>query len=191
MTRPERFSPSECQRCHDKPVSISLGFCIPLPPQPRVSAPGRRGLFPHRGRRAAPRGSAPSPPGLQGCELLPPAAPALAHVATFPEHTPEGVPGARDSRSPARSCRETRSAAPRIRADAGPRAKSPRFSDKLCLLPARDRLGEGSLAAVIGTPHRTWTWPLFPHRSGKMQLTGTSLSGGWCEGARGAFTRTR
>lgn len=100
------------------------GFRIPLPPQPRVSAPGERGLFPHRGRRAAPRGLRP-PRLLQGCEQLPPASPALAHVTTFPEHTPEGVPGARNSRSPARSCSETHSAAPRIRADAGPRAKSP------------------------------------------------------------------
>lgn len=142
MTRPRAIFPSECQRCHNKPVSIPSWLSHSTTATASSISARRKRAVPSSRPQGSTAGSAPSPPGLQGCEQLPPASPALAHVTTFPEHTPEGVPGARNSRSPARSCSETRSAAPRIRADAGPRAKSPRFSDKLCLLPARDRLGK-------------------------------------------------
>lgn len=139
---PERFLPSECQRCHDKPVSIPSWLSHSTTATASSISARQTRAVPSSRPQGSTAGSAPSPPGLQGCEQLPPAAPALVQVTTFLEHTPEGVPGARDSRFPARSCCETRSAAPRIRADAGPRAKSPRFSDKLCLLPARDCLGK-------------------------------------------------
>lgn len=103
-----------------------LGFRIPLPPQ--ISARQTRAVPSSRpqGRTA---GSAPSPPGLQGCELLPPAAPALAQVTTFPEHTPKGVRGARDTAGPQPGAAARR--APRHRAFAQMRVPEQSHPDSL------------------------------------------------------------